>query len=876
MDVFLASRGNGSDDGDCDSGGKYVPEPGSKDIQVQLVISLALGITAFLGFCFLRPRWKTLYAARRRHYNLDIIPDLSDSFFGWMPALYKITEEQVLSSAGLDAYVFLSFFKMSLRLFAIMAFFAAAVLEPINRYYDPEYAKQHDDGDKAFLHGLLTVYKESDLPIHYDRGKTYLWSYVVFVYFFGLMTLWFLNKETFKVIKVRQRYLGRQSTITDRTFRITGIPKELRSEEKIKIHVEKLEIGMVESVTLCRDWKEIDNLVAERASALSKLEEIWSVYLAQKAVAASPAAPTRNGNTAANDDDEEAAESSRLLPGEVGAHQFAERPRPVARIWYGFFKLQSRKTDAIDYYEEKLRQLDEKIRVARQKEYEPVDIAFVTMDSIAACQMANQALLDPRPGRLLSKRAPAPADIIWENTYSPRWNRRMRSWTITVFVAVLSIVWLAPVASLASLLNLCTIKKWAPNLAESLARHDITRALVQTGLPTIVVSLLNVAVPYLYDYLSNYQGMLSQGDVELSIISKNFFFAFFNIFLAFTVFTSAAKFLTIVQESLKDTTKIAYILGREVRKLNISYMSFIMLQGVGLFPFRLLEFGSVVLYPIYRMGAKTPRDFAEIMKPPIFSYGFYLPTAILIFILCLCYSVFPGGFLMLGLGYIYFALGYITYKYQLLYAMDQPQHATGGAWRIIAYRVLLGLVVFELTMAGFLAPKDYWMPLLIIPLLLFTLWYMWYFRRRFVPLTRYIALSSIKRASSGAHEDDDGDAAEDGPLVSFSGDNPRQRLARRMSTVDEDREKGQRFVNPSLIVRLEQPWIYQDPPPLIPTPAEDDLEQGRRGLVEEPGSLPGENPNQEVMSDPRSTSSSFSLGDTHIWRDTGNDGEPQG
>lgn len=28
-----------------------------------------------------------------------------DTFFGWMPVLYKVTEQQVLASAGLDAYV---------------------------------------------------------------------------------------------------------------------------------------------------------------------------------------------------------------------------------------------------------------------------------------------------------------------------------------------------------------------------------------------------------------------------------------------------------------------------------------------------------------------------------------------------------------------------------------------------------------------------------------------------------------------------------------------------------------------------------------------------------------------------------------------------
>jgi hypothetical protein len=78
----------------------------SSDIKVQVVLSLALGLSAFFGFCFLRPRWKGLYAARKRQVDdAASLPELPDTFFGWIPVLYKVTEEQVLNSAGLDAYV---------------------------------------------------------------------------------------------------------------------------------------------------------------------------------------------------------------------------------------------------------------------------------------------------------------------------------------------------------------------------------------------------------------------------------------------------------------------------------------------------------------------------------------------------------------------------------------------------------------------------------------------------------------------------------------------------------------------------------------------------------------------------------------------------
>jgi hypothetical protein len=33
------------------------------------------------------------------------LPDLPDTFFGWIPVIYRVTDDQVLASAGLDAYV---------------------------------------------------------------------------------------------------------------------------------------------------------------------------------------------------------------------------------------------------------------------------------------------------------------------------------------------------------------------------------------------------------------------------------------------------------------------------------------------------------------------------------------------------------------------------------------------------------------------------------------------------------------------------------------------------------------------------------------------------------------------------------------------------
>ncbi len=113
--------------------------------------------------------------------------------------------------------------------------------------------------------------------------------------------------------------------------------------------------------------------------------------------------------------------------------------------------------------------------------------------------MAIQAILDPLPLQLTANLAPAPTDVVWHNTYLSRTSRITRAWTITAVIVVLTIFWSLLEIPLAGLLSLESIRKVWPGLANALEGNSISKSLVQSSLPTLVWSLLNVAVPYLYD-----------------------------------------------------------------------------------------------------------------------------------------------------------------------------------------------------------------------------------------------------------------------------------------------------------------------------------------------------------------------------------------
>jgi len=77
----------------------------------------------------------------------------------------------------------------------------------------------------------------------------------------------------------------------------------------------------------------------------------------------------------------------------------------------------------------------------------------------------------------------------------------------------------------------------------------------------------------------------------------------------------------------------------------------------------------------------------------------------------------------------------------------------------------------------------------VVPLIPFTLWYSYYFGRTYEPLMNFIALRSIRRESNAS--------------INITGENIGVGItgarARRQSTIDEEREKFSKFINPSLV-----------------------------------------------------------------------------
>jgi len=273
---------------------------------------------------------------------------------------------------------------MAIRFLSIAAVLALGVLMPIHLHFDHSVPKPRVSFSEWALRptsrGMNVLGGKDKDEIKLDGS--YLWVYVVFVYLFTALAVYFLLDQSKKVLAVRQKYLGNQVTITDRTVRLSGIPKVLRSEDALEEYIEGLGVGKVDSVTVCRNWAELDRLMVQRQDLVRRLEEVYVVHNRHCKVGRNSETlpfvqPSPPHSLPSGDE-----ETLPLLHG--GPRPSCEDDRPKMTVRVGLWGLKRKKVDAIDYLTMKLGALDEKIVEARKKEYEPTSIAFVTMESVAS------------------------------------------------------------------------------------------------------------------------------------------------------------------------------------------------------------------------------------------------------------------------------------------------------------------------------------------------------------------------------------------------------------------------------------------------------------------------------------------------------------
>ncbi|KDR79098.1 hypothetical protein GALMADRAFT_223356 [Galerina marginata CBS 339.88] len=751
---FLAFLGDEDDDG-----GNKLP-PGSPPtlkfegpwFQTQLTISLTVGLVSFFLFSYCRKRWPLLFAPRTKLKGFSPHEaHAHQAFFGWIMPTIRTSEFTVLQIVGLDAAVLLNFFKMSFYLFSVCSMFAIGILMPINWKQN----KGLDDDDDwpgetpEDPDGWPNILRRSfaDPPANHtvppdwldliSDANTYLSVHLMFTYLFTLLALYFIYKNYRRFIRSRQLFsLELVHSIPARTVLVTNLPHHLRGERTLAEYFENMEMA-VESVTVCRDVGSLKDLLDRRTEALLALEKAWVTYV---------------GNPSTVEEyDPEGNAVPLLVDADIEGGQPAQnrlvvphRQRPTLRP--GWFKP---KVDALEYLEARFKEADELVKKKRRLgKFRPTGAAFVTFEKMSSAQIAVQVAHAPSPNSIKTYQAPEPRDIVWSNMSPSPTAIQFRDIFVLATMALLFFFWFFPITALAGLLSYKEIKKTMPWLGRLIDSNDQVRAIVQNSLPSVAMITLNAMLPFILEGLTYVQGYRARSWVEYSLLKKYFLFLLVNVVF---IFLLATTYWQLVQDLANSPAKVPEKLAQSLQagRARHFFLSYVILQGIGIMPLQLLNLGVIIPRVFYRMFlTRTPRDYAELNAPPMINYGVVYPQAILMFVITMLYSVVQP--LIVIFGAIYFGVGYVVYKYKLLFVFYKPYESQGQAWPITFIRLIWGVVIFLLFMIGiFILRKSYSLAILLGPLLVGTVIWSWYVDKGLKPLSKYVASSSVFEVQRG-------------------------------------------------------------------------------------------------------------------------------
>ncbi|KAJ3066415.1 hypothetical protein HDU98_010304 [Podochytrium sp. JEL0797] len=540
-----------------------------------------------------------------------------------------------------------------------------------------------------------------------------------------------------------------------RTVLVENIPKSLRSGPKLTAWFSGLGIGEVEVAILDRSvaatplnrYKKNANVVVgkllhERQKALHGLERAFLHWAMNIENAKKHIEYTRSGGKVTVDmvwwhtKRHIKKASENFLPGDgdssvaITSQHLDEDTVQMLRpklSWLQRHRIFSKKADeakrsgssddAIDYYTSHLNKLTAMVRMERVKALEwnamrekedTMDgngSAFVTFTTQRAAQIACQVLLFSSFNRhkMIITLAPAPQDVNWSTISLHPFRRLLQSYLVNIICVAFTFFWIVPASFFATLTNLEELAKlptFAP-LITAIAKSQHLYVLLKTIGPPLVVNIFNMVIPYIFEFIIGLQGLEARSKIETRTLNHYFNFLLFNVLLVFTLSTAI---LSMIGNLVANPITIFTIMAGTLPNGATFFINYITIDCV-FFALELLRPAILIWNAFMKYTNLTPRQMNEMnLSTSYLNFGILYPLHILIFIIGLLYSVVAPIILIPAT--VYFAFGYVVYRNQLLFVYVKEWEAYGRHWSMAFTRIIVGLVIFQTTMAGILIIKD--------------------------------------------------------------------------------------------------------------------------------------------------------------------------
>lgn len=632
-----------------------------------------------------------------------------------------------------------------------------------------------------------------DTPIVPSIEATTLYdaTHLLTTYAFSIAFLYLLTKRTSAFVAHHQKILHTMhASLPARSILIRSLPASLQSSAGLRDYFEgTLDMPTKDAWVLPDVGMGVRKLLTQRETALRELERAWVSWVgnpvrkemreewqprlieeriqkrSQRVLAGEERLPNRGFLARASPSASSAphasqahtpyASSTPTTPLLDSVPPYDTDPaygppsfvgdRPSQRLQL----FSSQRVDLLSDLEVKFLKLDVAIGLIRQKmlegQWKSVNVGFVEFESVREALVASQTVFYEREGHCRTSLAPDNRDIIWRNIGIPVGERRMRQLLVCIALTLLYLFYLPPLFFLGSLLSPGFLNKYIPGFYKILSVSPRLEALVSTSLPSLVLVAFNAGLPMLLEATAVWQGVKTKSGVELSVLKKYHIFLITSVVFVFFITTTA---FGVLLDLSSNPMAILDKLSTSLPKARNFSLSYVILQSLTILPLQLLSLPIVLMSPLYVLTAKTPREHAEAHGTPLFKAGTIYPQALIIATLGMLYSIVKP--LVTLFATLYFCIGYIVFKYKLLFVFYPPPSSSTGQsimGGVLRPRLIFAAFLFQLfQLSLFSVHGEVILVILMLPLIVGTLWYGHFLKKRFAKLELYETLEGALSA----------------------------------------------------------------------------------------------------------------------------------
>lgn len=627
---------------------------------------------------------------RISHFNLErLLPSP-----GWVRRAWQPSEEELLSSSGLDTVVFMRIFIFSFRVFLVAGILGIFVLLPVNCVGDQ--LKSIDFSD--FSNNSLDLFTISNVK----NGSKWLWLHFCSVY---IVTVWvcYLLYYEYKYISLKRIAYFYSSKPQPHQFTILVHSIPVSAGSSVGDTVENFFTEYYPSTYL-------SNVVVRRTNRLRGL----------------------------------ITDAKKLYKKLVRLQSEPNQPKLKRGCCFGLF---GQKVDLVDQYEKKLEDLEENVRLEQSEvslAEEDVRAAFVSFKSRYDAAIAFHLQQSIDPTQWVAEQAPEPHDVYWpffSSSFMRRWISKL---LVIVAFILLTILFLIPVVIVQGLTNLNQLETWLPFL-KSILTITIVSEVITGYLPSLILQLFLKAVPPIMEFFSSIQGYMALSDIEKSACNKVLWFTIWNVFFANVLSGSALYLINIILDPKNIPAKLAVAVPAQA-SFFIAYVVTSGWTGVSSELFRVIPF----ICSLIRKPFVTSED--DDIEVPSMPYHKEIPKILFFGLLGITYFFLAP--LILPFLLVYLCLGYIIFRNQFLNVYAPKYETAGKFWPIVHNSMIFSLVLMHAIAIGIFTVKKLSLAsTLIFPLPVLTLLFNEYCRKRFLPIfIAYSAESLIKRDRQDQNE----------------------------------------------------------------------------------------------------------------------------